>query len=97
MIIYITDTTLPSTRDILFKAYPEAVKYLEEMCKRTGRTRKQYMLLLEEMGYGDDDLSSVTFVRGMAEKFDMGVVRDNRKFRCDITTATIFNKPEYGN
>ena len=96
MIIYITDTTLARPTDVLFKTYPEAVKYLEGMCIRTGQTRKNYMILLEEVGFGYDDLDSATFVRGMAEKFDMGVVRENRKFRCDITTTTVFNKPEYG-
>jgi hypothetical protein len=55
------------------------------------------MILLEDVGYGYDDSNSATFVRGMAEKFDMGVVRENRKIRCDISTISVFDKPEYGN
>ena len=97
MIIYITDTTLTKPQDMFFKTYPEAIKYLESMCIRTGKSRKQYMILLEDVGYGYDDSNSATFVRGMAEKFDMGVVRENRKVRCDISTISVFDKPEYGN
>lgn len=84
-------------KDVLFYDYPSAVKHLEGMCQRAlGESRKQHMLLLESVGHGDDDFQSVNFVRAMAERFDIGLVRDGRKMRCDITTAFAFNKPEYG-
>ncbi len=97
MQIYITDTTLKPARDVLFNDYNAAVKYLEGMSQRgLGQTRKDYMLLLESIGYGVDDPGSVTFVRSMSERFDIGVIRERRKMRCDITAAFMFNKPEYG-
>jgi len=97
MQIYITDTTLRPPQDKVFNDYPSAVKYLEGMSQRAfGQTRKKYMLFLESMGYGEDDPTSVTFVRSMAERFNIGIIREGRKMRCDITTAFVFNKPEYG-
>lgn len=61
-----------------------------------GQTRKDYMLLLESVGHGNDDSASVNFVRAMSERFNVGVIREGRKMRCDITSAFMFNKPEYG-
>jgi len=54
------------------------------------------MILLESCGHGDDDRGSVTFVRAMAERYNIGIIRDGRKMRCDITSAFSFDKPEYG-
>ena len=98
MKIYITDTTITPARDVFFNSYPEAVRYLEGMSQRAFRqTRKEYMLLLESMGHGYDDSSSVNFVRSMAERFNIGMVRpDGFKFRCDISSEFVFNKEEYG-
>ena len=53
--------------------------------------------MLEELGHGYDDQNSVTFVRSMAEAFDMGIIRENNRMRCDITSAELFQKEEYGN
>ena len=98
MTIYITDTTLRPAKDVLFNNYTSAVNYLEGMSQRAfGQTRKDYMLLLESVGHGDDDRASVNFVRAMAERFNIGVVRDGRKMRCDISSAIMFDKAEYGN
>lgn len=97
MQIYITDTTVQPPRDVVVGDYNAAVKYLEGMSQRAfGQTRKDYMLLLESVGHGDDDATSVNFVRAMAERFNIGVIREGRKMRCDITSAFMFNKPEYG-
>ena len=97
MQIYITDTTINPVKDVVFNTYMAAVKHLEGMVRRAfGQTRKDYMLLLESVGHGDDDGNSVNFVRAMAERFEMGVLRSGRKMRCDVTSVFMFNKPEYG-
>lgn len=97
MQIYITDTTVRPPRDVAFNDYTSAVRHLEGMSQRAfGQTRKDYMVLLESMGHGDDDFGSVNFVRAMSERFNVGVIREGRKMRCDITSAFVFNKPEYG-
>jgi len=96
MQIYITDTTVKPAKDILLNTYPEAVKYLEGMSSRSGQSRKNFMILLESCGHGDDDRGSVTFVRAMAERYNIGIIREGRKMRCDITSAFSFDKPEYG-
>lgn len=97
MQIYITDTTIPSIKNVTFNTYGDVVKYLEGMCQRSfGQSRKRYMLLLESMGHGEDDSNSVNFVRGMSERFNIGVIREGRTVKCDITSIFMFNKPEYG-
>lgn len=98
MQIYITDTTARPVKDVIFNDYNSAVKYLEGMSQRAfGQSRKDYMILLESCGHGEDDRGSVTFVRAMAERgINIGVIREGRKMRCDITSAFAFNKPEYG-
>jgi hypothetical protein len=97
MQIYITDTTKQPVKDVTFNDYPSAVRYLEGISQRAfGQTRKSYMILLESMGHGEDDQASVNFVRAMAERIEIGVIREGRKMRCDITSAFMFNKPEYG-
>lgn len=102
MTLYVIDTTLNPPRDQRFSSYPEIVRYLEGMSQRAfGQTRKQRMILLEECGHGYDDRDSVTFVRSMAETFEMGVIRNDaglsRRMKCDLTTLPIFQKEEYGN
>jgi hypothetical protein len=97
MKIYITDTTITPVKDVLFNDYNSATRYLEGMSQRAfGQTRKDYMLLLESMGHGYDDTSSVNFVRAMSERFNIGVVREGRKVKCDISAAIMFDKEEYG-
>lgn len=100
MQFYIVDTTLKPPQERWFPSYPAVVKYLEEMCVREGQPRKQKMILMEEIGYGDDDINSVTFVRAMSEKYNIGILRDglnrNQKMRCDITSVAMFQKEEYG-
>ncbi len=97
MKIYIKDTTSNPQAEKVFGNYREAVNYLEGVCLRGfGQPRKTRMLLLEEIGHGYDDPNSVNFVRSMAEKVEMGVVREGRRMRCDIT-ALLYDKEEYGN
>src|ERR1041385_6811725 len=98
---YVVDTTLPSSQEKWFNSYGQIVQYLEQMSIRAfNQTRKQRMVLLEELGNGYDDSNSVTFVRSMADKFNIGVLRDglnpNQKMRCDITSVALFQKDEFG-
>lgn len=101
MKFYVIDTTIPNQQEKWFSSYPEIIKYLEQMSVRAfGQTRKQRMTLLEEIGHGYDDSDSVTFVRSMAEKFNMGVLRDglkvDQKMRCDVPSVALFQKDEFG-
>jgi hypothetical protein len=71
------------------------------MCVREyGQKRKERMYILEELGHGPDDRDSVSFVRSMQEKFEMGVIRNNagalNRMRCDLTSVSSFQKEEYG-
>ena len=98
MTFYIDDTTLKPPQHKRFESYPEVVSYLESMSKRAyGQNKRQRTFLLEELGNGPDDHYSTLFVRSMQETFDLGIIRDNRRTRCDITTIIAFQKPEYGN
>jgi len=102
MTIYIVDTTLRPPVEKRFPSYPQAVQYLESMSLRAfGQTRKQRMVLLEECGHGYDDTNSVTFVRSMADMFEMGVIRDDagvsRRMKCDITNLQLWQRDEFGN
>lgn len=97
MIYYVIDTTLRPKQVIQLPTYPEIVKYLEGMSQRAyGQSRKQRMVILEELGNGYDDRESVNFVRSMAEAFNVGVVREGRLMRCDITATAVYQKEEYG-
>lgn len=93
---YILDSTV--NKEARFGSYKELVTYLEQLCQRKFRqTRKQRMIMLEEIGHGYDDTDSVVFVRSMAEVFDIGILREGNRVRCDVTSASLFNKEEYGN
>jgi len=101
MIIFINDTTTNPHREARFKTFPEAVKYLEGMSQRAYRqTRKERMIMLEELGHGYDDRDSVNFVRAMASAFEMGVIRNDagklRQMKCDITSIDRFQNEEFG-
>ena len=95
---YIVDTTLNVADNIrAFPTYPDIVHYLEAVCKRQyNQTRPQRMIMLEEIGHGNDDRQAVNFVRSMAEQFSMGIVREGRYVRCDITSVALYQKDEYG-
>lgn len=101
MQFYVVDTTLNPPQEKRFNSYGDIVRYLEQMSVRAfGQTRKQRMVMLEEIGYGYDDSNSVTFVRSMGEKFNMGILRDglnkDQKLRCDITSIALFQREEFG-
>jgi len=101
MQFYVVDTTIIPAQEKRFNSYQEIVQYLEQMSIRAfGQTRKQRMVMLEEIGHGYDDINSVTFVRSMSEKFNIGILRDglnkNQQFRCDISSVALFQKEEYG-
>jgi hypothetical protein len=97
MTFYIKDTTLPSRVVTQFNTYPELVRYLSEVSKRAyGQNMQQRTILLEEIGYGKDDHNATLFVRSMQEKFEIGIIREGRCTRCDVTTIVAYQKPEYG-
>jgi hypothetical protein len=97
MIIYIKDTTVNPIQEMTFDNYNSAVQYLGDVSKRAyGQSRKDRMIHLESIGHGYDDPTGVNFVRSLAEHFEMGVIREGRRVRCDIT-AMLFNKEEFGN
>jgi len=95
---YVVDSTVRPAKSVKFKTYPEIVKHLEGMSVRAfGQTRKERMLLLEEVGHGEDDRQAVNFVRTMSEKFNIGIVREDQLMRCDIAAVSLYQKEEYGN
>ena len=94
---YVIDTTVRPSQTIKFDTYPELVRHLEGMSKRAyGQSRKDRMIILEEVGHGYDDNQGVNFVRAMAEAFNMGVVREEGLMRCDVTSVALYQKEEYG-
>jgi len=102
MTFYVVDTTINPPQLRQFPEYSQIVKYLEGMTQRAHKqTRKDRMIMLSELGYGYDDPDSVSFVRSMADIFDMGIIRNAagqlRKIRCDITTVSLYQKEEFGN
>lgn len=96
---FIEDTT---TRRIgTFPTIPDLIKYMEEVCQRKfGKSRKQWMQDMEDLGHVQNENSAQAFVECMAQEFQIGVVRDNNtKVVCDIFKA-IYNskrKEELGN
>lgn len=101
MLYYVVDTTINPAQEKRFTEYGHVVQYLEQMSVRAyGQNRKMRMIMLEEIGHGHDDSGAVNFVRSMAEKFNMGVLRDgvnkNERMRCDITSVNNFQKDEFG-
>lgn len=102
MIYFINDTTIKPPQEVRFNTYNESVTYLEGMTKRAYKqTRKERMYMMEELGHGPDDRDSVSFVRAMANAFEMGVIRNDagklRQMKCDITTINQFQSEEFGN
>lgn len=97
MTFYIIDTTLQPPQEKRFSTYPQVVQYLEGISSRAGQSRRDRMILMEECGHGADDRDSVTFVRAMADQYNIGVVRDGRRMRCDITNIAMFSNENYGN
>jgi hypothetical protein len=96
MTIYIKDTSVRPAQEVTFKRYDEAVRYLEQVVIRTtGMSRRQRMQELESIGHGYDDPDAIHFVQSMAEQVEIGVIREGRRMRCDITTMR-YDKAEYG-
>jgi hypothetical protein len=97
MIFYIVDTTVKFDQEKKFHTYQGVVKYLAGMSQRAyGKTIKDRQILLEEMGHGTDDRNATLFVRSMQEQFNIGVIREGRKIRCDITAINAFQSSEFG-
>lgn len=95
---YIIDTTVQPTQVIKVPTYGELVIHLEGMVVRAyGQTRKDRMIMLEEVGHGEDDRQAVNFVRSMADTFNMGLVREGQLMRCDVVNVALYQKEEYGN
>lgn len=78
MSYYIKDTTVDQ---LVYKNnVNEVVSYLEEMCKRAyKKTRKSFMEDMISLGHGYDDDGGVYFTELMADKFEIGVVRTDKK------------------
>jgi hypothetical protein len=96
MKIYIKDTSLRPSQEKTFDRYDEAVRYLEEaVIRTTGMSRRQRMQELESLGHGYDDTDAIHFVQSMADQLEIGVIREGRRMRCDITTMR-YDKVEYG-
>ena len=94
---YVIDTTVRPSQTLKFDTYPELVSHLEGMSRRQyGQSRKERMIILEEVGHGYDDNQGVNFVRSMAEVFNMGVLREEGLMRCDVTSVALYQKEEYG-
>lgn len=94
---YVKDKTLNPVQEKQFQTYPQLVHYLGEMCKRVyGQTKLERTQLLESLGHGTDDYNSTLFVRSMQDQYDIGVIRENRHVRCDVTVLVAYQKPEYG-
>ena len=95
---YVVDTTINPKQVVKFDTYPLLLKRLEEMSVRHYRqTRRERMILLEEVGHGDDDRQGVNFVRSMAEQFNMGVSRQEGLMRTDVIAVALYQKEEFGN
>jgi hypothetical protein len=101
---YIIDTTAPQKGQspvLTFLTTEGVVAYLEKMCiRRFGKTRKQYMFSVSELGFGEDDQAGRSFSEQMEQYFNMGVIRkDSNPVRCNIFQADAFSrgKAEHGN
>jgi len=102
MILYVIDTTKNPPQNVQFENYQNIVKYLEGVCNRAyNMTRKERMIMLESLGHGYDDPDSVTFVRSMADRVEMGIIRNDagelRRMKCDIPSIALYQKEEFGN
>lgn len=100
---YIIDTTDRQNGKspvLLFQTTAGVVKHLEKMCMRRFRkTRTQYMVDSNALGFGDDDAEGVNFTEQMEQYFDMGVIRaDSNPIKCNIFKARQFakGKTEHG-
>ena len=98
MQFYVVDTTVKPSQIVKVPTYQDLVKHLETMSTRAfGQTRKERMILLEEVGHGEDDRQSVNFVRSMADAFNMGIIREDQLMRCDVVNVALYQKEKYGN
>ncbi len=85
---FIKDTT--TNQLIIVDTLPQAVNYLENLCKKTLRkSRKQFMDEMVSLGHGYDDDSGAYFTQLMSEKFQIGIQKDNGKLvKTNIHEAT---------
>jgi hypothetical protein len=101
---YIIDSTAKQNGKspvILFNTTAGVITRLEEMCKKKfGKSRKDYMYSVSELGFGEDDGEGQSFFEQMEQYFNMGVIRnDSVPMKCNIFQAKQFakGKAEYGN
>ena len=92
--IYIKD---PTIKQVVYKnSLPETISYLEEMCQRgLNKSRKQLMNEAVELGHAYDDVGGYEFLRYMQEQVEIGMVKNGKNVKCDIT-MNLYDKPEYG-
>jgi len=80
-----------------FNSVPEVVTYLEVLVSRKfGQTRKQWMDNLIDLGHQPDDRNGKTFTESVAERVEIGLIKNNKRIRCNIHEAISFLNPEYG-
>lgn len=99
--LYIVDSTLPTVSKAnqikQFDSYKEFVNYLEQISiRRFNQTRRQRMIMLEELGHTSDDNTAVTFVRSFNEVLNMGIIRDDKLVQCDVPSVVFYQKEEFG-
>lgn len=98
MQIYIKDTTLNPIQYVTLNSYPELIQYLERLVHEVyGKYRSSFMEEMAALGYGYDDSSSVNFLRLMSDRYEMGIIRDGVRIKCDVSATFVFNREEYGN
>jgi len=103
---YLVDPTVKNKQNksqsatYVFPTIPALVTHLEGTCQRKfGKSRKEYMFDMENIGYGADDSAGRVFVESLSEYFNIGVIRaDSTPIRTNIFDADRFskNKESYG-
>ena len=93
---YIHDTTIG--KFVYFNTVKELVNYLKNYLipRATNNTSQQFIQHLIDLGHGYDDEDGVMITRAISEKFDIGVVKDNKHLRTDIHSTNKYSKEGYG-
>lgn len=93
---YIFDRTLKPVKYVLFDTVQDIVNYLEGYVQRAiGKSRKQFMFEMSELGHGYDDNNGVLFTRLLSEHANIGIIKGGTPVKCDIHMVS-FDKEEFG-
>lgn len=97
MKLYIKDTIPNPPRYLYFDNVDQLLKASEIIfTEATKQTRREYMILMESLGHGPDDRQGKNFLRLFSERFETGVLKNGKHFRCDVYAVDVFSKPEFG-